>query len=114
MSRQRVERLLSEIKKLKRQRLRSLKTCNKDTIHGICECIRNVIKGNVTLTNCQLNKLKPHKHSLRKLALKKTSLKLRKKILQRGGFLNVLLPVLVSGLTSLIGSFLAPSQDAKR
>ena len=118
MSQQRVVQILGELKKLKRQtkdkRSKFIKTCKKDTIHGICECIRNVINGNVKLTDCHLKKLKRHEKSLRKLALKKTSLTQRKKILQKGGFIQLLLPPLITGLTSLLGNLLYPSRNAER
>ena len=46
----------------------------------------------------QKAKLRRHKHNLRKLSLKRTSVKQRKKILQRGGFPGALItPISVLG-----------------
>jgi hypothetical protein len=53
-----------------------------------------------------LKTLARHKQTLRKLALKKTSLVSRRKILQKGGFIQLLLPTLISGLGSLLGGFM--------
>jgi hypothetical protein len=50
-----------------------------------------------------LKKLSRHKHTLRALALKKTSLTKRKKLLQKGGFLAALLPAIIPALASLLG-----------
>jgi hypothetical protein len=106
----RVQQLLSTLKQVKRikpkNRKQFIKSCNKDFIHCICECVRNLLKSNVPLTPTHLKKLSRHKQTLRKLALKKTSLATRKKILQKGGFLGLLLPTLISGISSLVGSFI--------
>lgn len=57
----------------------------------------NLLKGNVTLTKGQLTRLRQHKKGVRALAKKKTPLKTRLKVEQRGGFLPALIaPVLAS------------------
>jgi len=50
---------------------------------------------------------------LRKLALKKTSLNARKKIMQKGGFLGALITPHIAGLASLIGGYMSPSNAAR-
>jgi hypothetical protein len=37
-------------------------TAGKNLICAICECIQNVMNGNVKITKSMLNKLKPHKN----------------------------------------------------
>ena len=112
----RVQHLLAALKQVKClgsiDKKKFLKTCNKDFIHGICECIKNVINGRVPLKSGQLKCLRRHKQTLRKLALKKTSLLHRKKLLQKGGFFQVLLGPLISGLGSLLANVLKPSNAA--
>jgi hypothetical protein len=49
-------------------------TCGKDVIHCICECSKNLLKGNLPQKQHQLKSLSLHKHWLRELALKKTTL----------------------------------------
>ena len=114
----RVQQLLLALKQVKRMsskdRKTFLKSCNKDFIHGICECIKNLLKGNVPLKTAHLKCLGRHKQTLRKLALKGTSLTGRKKILQKGGFLQLLIPSLISGLTSLVTSFMGSNNNAAR
>ena len=72
-----------------------LKNCENDLIHIICDCVYNVVKGNVPgLTQQKVNKLARHKTSLIKLT-KKVPIKNKRKILiqKGGGFLPVLLPL---------------------
>jgi hypothetical protein len=77
--------------------------CSYDFIKCICECAKNVLVGNVPLTPEHKRQLKRHKHSLRKLTLKKTSMKTKKKIVQSGGFLGALLGPIVKVLGGLFG-----------
>ena len=58
------------------------------------------------MKKCQLKSLSRHKRSLRKLALKKTAISKRKQILQKGGFLGLLIEPLVSSLSSMIGDLI--------
>ena len=72
-----------------------LKNCDNDLIHIICDCVYNVVKGNVPgLTQGKVNKLACHKTSLIKLT-KKVPVKEKRKILVQkgGGFLPFLLPL---------------------
>src|ERR1700743_18169 len=80
------------------------KHCSPEFIKCICECAKNVLVGNVTLSPEHKRRLKRHKHSLRKLALKKTSMKSKKKIVQSGGFLGALLGPIIKVLGGLFGS----------
>ena len=72
-----------------------LKNCVNDLIHIICDCVYNVVEGNVPgLTQEKVNKLARHKRSLIKLN-KKVPIKEKRKILvqKSGGFLPFLLPL---------------------
>ena len=86
----------------KRNQRKYIKTCSNEFVKCVCECAKNVIKRNVQLKPGQLKKLKRHKRALRELALKRTALKKKRQILQRGGFLNILLPPLIGYLASKI------------
>ena len=73
-----------------------LKNCENDLIHIICDCVYNVVKGNVPgLTQKKVNILACHKSSLIKLT-KRLPIKEKRKILvQKGdGFLPFLLPLI--------------------
>ena len=72
-----------------------LKNRENDLIHIICDCVYNVVKGNVPgLTQEKINKLARHMTSLIKLT-KKVPIKEKRKILVQkgGGFLPFLLPL---------------------
>ena len=72
-----------------------LKNCENDLIHIICNCVYNVVKGDVPdLTQEKVNKLACHKTSLIK-STKKVPIKEKRKILVQkgGGFLPFLLPL---------------------
>ena len=101
------QKVLPEMKRVARlhtkDKQKFVKSCSKDFILCVCECIKNVLKERLPLKPRHLKVLPKHKGTLRKLAFKNTSLATRRKILQRGGFLGLLLPSLVGGFGSLIG-----------
>jgi len=103
---QTIQKILPLLKRLQRmtpgERKNYIKSCSKKFIFDMCECVKNVLKGNVSLKSSHLKCLKRYKQSLRTLSLKRTSLTTIKKILQKGGFLAALLPSLIPGLVSLI------------
>ena len=69
-----------------------LKNCENDLIHIICDCLYNMVKGNVPgLTQEKVNKHARHKSSF----IKKLPIKEKRKILVQkgGGFLPFLLPL---------------------
>jgi hypothetical protein len=80
-----------------------IKSADRDLICSICECIQNVINGNVKIDDKIKKKLFQQKEHLRRLQ-KKSSLKNKKKILiQKGGsFLPMLLPIVLSLLNQLL------------
>ena len=73
-----------------------VKKCNSEFIDCVSECAKNVIKGNVPMTGPQKANLRRRTKDVRALAIKKTSL--TKKF---SGFLNALLPPLLSILSSM-------------
>lgn len=83
-----------------------LKNCASKNIKSICECVLNLLKGNIPINKKQKNKLAPFKRSLRKLANKKTPLYRKRAVLvQRGGgFLGFLIPAAITALTALINN----------
>ena len=80
---------------------------DKKLIQAICESVHNVLVGNINISEIERTKLKKFRKTLHKL-LEKSSLKTKKKILiQRGGFLQFLIPAVVSGLASIISSVIS-------
>ena len=79
---------------------------SKDLVGIFCNCARNLIKGNIPVSPSQLKKLRPHKNNIRKLA-GPGSLNVKKKIIQKGGFLPILAAgALGSLLPNLLGGLL--------
>lgn len=76
---------------------------DKQLLYCICECATNVIKGNVQTSDKQKCRLHRWRNSLRTIAKKRTSLKKKRQLIQKGGFLPALLAVIASGLGGVIG-----------
>ncbi len=77
-----------------------LKHADKKLITCLCECVLNVLNGNVPLSKIEKERLKDHKTLLRKLCKKGGSFKKKKNIItQKGsGFLPLLLTPIISAL----------------
>ena len=83
-----------------------IKTSDNKLIHVICEACENILHGNLPISVEDKTKLKKYKSKIRKLA-SKSSIDHKKHILgQKGGFLNILIPAIVSGISTIIGSFI--------
>ena len=87
-----------------RERNKVLKRCKKGCIYyAISEIARNILLGNIPITSREKILLKRYKVKLKSLNPKKTPLKERKEIIQRGGgFLPALLIPALSALSHLI------------
>ena len=66
-----------------------------ELVHCICDCVYNILQGNIPVSEEERQRLKQHRHCLRKLVKKKTSDREKLKIVQDGGFLGTLIPTLV-------------------
>lgn len=84
------------------QRRAILHTANRSQIRCLCEICLNVLAGNVPIN---IKKLKKHKNAIRKLANKSIKFQTKKRMLinQAGGFLPLILPAILSGLSGIIG-----------
>lgn len=87
-----------------RKKVAILKNCPNSLIKSVCECVLNLLSGNIPITRRQKNKLIPYKRTLRRLSDKKIPLfKKRRILVQKGeGFLSILIPAAVSLLSSII------------
>ena len=79
-----------------------IRAADKDLVKTLCECSLNVLKGNVSISSRQKKRLSHHKKGLRELTQPKVSLKKKKVILQRGGFVGALLAGLLPALLTPI------------
>lgn len=81
-----------------------IKGANKDLLQCLAECAYNILRGNVALTPSQKKSLTKYKKQIRQVADKKTILKRKRQIVQKGGFLPALLaPLLSSVIAPLAG-----------
>jgi len=80
--------------------LREAKNC---IFFAISEISLNVLNGNIRVSSYRKKQLKPHSSKIRKIADRKISLPLRKKlIIQSGGFLSSLLIPSITLLADLV------------
>ena len=98
---------LKALKAIKRRpesvRKKFFKTCHRGAIDCCCEIARNILNKNVPLSERQLKSLRRHSNKLYDLARLKTSIAKKRKILQTGGFLPLLLAPLLGIASSIIG-----------
>ena len=76
---------------------------SKDMVLALVELAKNIIKGNVDLTADQYRRLDARRVDVRTLAHPRTSMRNRKKILQKGGFIGLLLKPALGLLGGLLG-----------
>ena len=84
---------------------------DKELINAICSCVYNVLLGNVKISEEDKKNLVKYKSVLRKL-VEKSTLKGKKKLLiQQGGFLQFIIPAVITGLASIISSAINSSNS---
>ena len=77
--------------------------CNKDLLNSICECVLNVLHGNIRISDCTQRKLRKFRTSLRSLVDKCLLLLSKRRVIQqRGGFLLPLLSAVLPALAGLL------------
>jgi len=87
---------------------------DKKLLEAICESADNLLIGNLPITLEIKEKLKKHRKSLVKLA-DNTSVEEKKKVLnQKGGFLNILIPAIISGVASIVASIINKPSGIQR
>jgi hypothetical protein len=87
--------------------LKAKKELNKSNypMSALTESCVNLLKGNIPIDEQSFEKLKIYKKLIRKISDDKYPLDKKKRIIeQKGGFLNILIPSLISGIASIIGS----------
>jgi hypothetical protein len=91
------------------QRMAILKKAPPCLIRLLSECGLNVLKGHVKLSPSQYAHLRPHRRVLLDISRPAVSLRTRREALgrKRGGFLPVILPILLSALSGFAGQAVA-------
>ena len=95
----------------KKLRCAIIRNGNCDLINALVECVVNVLHGNVNLSEQDRKNLAKFRFQLRKLA-KTVNLNDRKKlIVQYGGFLQFILPAIISGIASIVSSAISSNKS---
>jgi hypothetical protein len=95
--------VLSKAKKKQRDAI--IKTADNELIQCLCECALNILNGNVPLKNSDFQRLSKYKQQLRNLSDPDIHFNQKRDVLQRGGFL----PLLLTPILTLAGQLLANS-----
>lgn len=91
--------------KLRRQLLAN---CSDEFIHCLCECAHNLSKGTVPVDSTQFKKIDRHRNKIRALLDKDSNKEKRRSFLiQKGGFLPLLLAPILAALGTFAGEKLA-------
>ena len=104
----RVERLmpyvitLKGLKPTKRKVLLDLVT--KDQLRALEEVAVNIVKNTVTLSDDDARICRRWRRPLKLLALKRYPIKEKKQVLQQGGFIGAILPIVATVLSTLISN----------
>ncbi len=88
-----------------------LSHADKNLITAICECSDNLLRGNIKISQKVKEQLKKYRHVLRELVEKSSVKKKRQILVQKGGFLEFLIPAVASGIAEIISSVISrPSE----
>lgn len=87
------------------------KYLDEQEINAICECILNVLYGNIKISASNKKKLAKYKKIFKKLLKSNKKGEKKQIIVQHGGFLNILIPALISGISSIISATIAHKKD---
>lgn len=80
---------------------------DKPLIQTLTESCHNVANGNIKISPCNLRKLKRYRSTIRQITSPKTKWQHKKKVLiQSGGFLPILMPIISSVLGGLVSHFM--------
>lgn len=96
--------LLCETKSKKKQK-GLIKFANLKQINAICEVVLNILNGNINIEEDTYKKLKSKRQVLREL-VDKVPLYQKKYLLQKGGFLQFIIPSIISGLATVVASLI--------
>ena len=92
-----IKKCENELRKLKnckniKERRQIIRNSDNCLIDAISEIAKNCILGNLKLKNCEFNKIKQFRRPIEKLSKKIPIEKRKNIIIQKGGFLNILIP----------------------
>uniref|UniRef100_A0A158P5E7 Uncharacterized protein n=1 Tax=Tetranychus urticae TaxID=32264 RepID=A0A158P5E7_TETUR len=90
--------------KKKTERKSILSSCPCKVFHVLSEIARNILKGVIKVPRHKLKSLKVYKNDLRKIAKQKNSSRIKRTLIQKRGFLPLLIKPALSLLASIVAS----------
>jgi hypothetical protein len=90
------------VKAKKRQRDALINTATSDQLQCICDCATNILNENIPLTECEIKKLLRFQKHIRYIANSEDRIGNKKVVIQKGGFLPILLTPILSAAASLL------------
>ena len=78
--------------------------CSRDICEAMTEIAKNMLKGNIPLTETQYSTLRRYVRDMELLADKKSTLRDKRQTLQKGGFLGALLGPALKILSPVVGT----------
>jgi hypothetical protein len=84
-----------------------LACADKKLIKALCEIIFNVLQNNINISGNLKNRLIRQRECIRKLCDKSSFAVKKKTLIQKGGFLQYLIPAVIGGIAEIISSYVA-------
>lgn len=96
--------LLTKAPKAQREAL--INTATNDQLQCICDCATNILNENIPLTDNQFKKLKRFQKHIRYIANSDDNIDNKRLVIQKGGFLPILLTPILSAAASILADAL--------
>jgi hypothetical protein len=94
------------VKANKPQRDALINTATNDQLQCICDCATNILNENIPISDRQYKKLKRFQKHIRYIANSDDNIDNKKLVIQKGGFLPILLTPILSAAASLLAETL--------
>lgn len=96
-----------------------IKGLDKNNINNICELVLNVLNKNIPITQESFKKLLPQAKYCRKILDKNLKIKVKRKILlnkgiQKGGFLQFIIPAILGTIGSIASTVIGNALTSKK
>jgi len=88
-----------------------LSNADKKLVIAILDSVFNLLNGSLNLSKPDLAKLAKYKHVFRRLIEKAPLAEKKKILLQHGGFLQFLVPAIVTGISSIVSSLISSNSS---
>ena len=82
---------INDVKLDKQKCKRIIDQGRMELVYCICDCVHNILQGNIPVSEDEKELFKKHKEKLRKLVNKKTSDREKKHLIQEGGLIIIII-----------------------